>query len=64
MRVFAPVVLGAVGGGIDAGPNIGPCAVVEWLLLHVPTCQPCGWGNSAYDITWHQRISALGYASR
>jgi hypothetical protein len=64
MRVFAPVMLGTVGGGIDAGPNIGPRAIVEWLLLRVPTCQPYGWGNIAHNLTWHQRISALGYVSR
>lgn len=42
MRVFALVVLGTVSGGEDAGPNISPRAVVERLLLYVPTRQTCG----------------------
>jgi hypothetical protein len=42
MRVFALVVLGTVSGGEDAGPNISPGAVVERLLLYVPTRQSCG----------------------
>jgi hypothetical protein len=42
MRVFALVVLGTVSGGEDAGPNISPGAVVERLLLYVPTRQTCG----------------------
>lgn len=33
MRVFAPVMLGTVGSGIDAWPNMSPGAVVERLLL-------------------------------
>lgn len=64
MRVFAPVMLGTISGGEDAGANISPGAVVERLFLYVPTCQSCGRGNFAHDRTWHQRISALGYASR
>jgi hypothetical protein len=51
LRVFAPVVLGTVGGGEDAGPNISPGAVVERLFLYVPTCQSCGWGKIAHDRT-------------
>jgi hypothetical protein len=51
MRVFAPVMLGAISGGEDAGPNISPGAVVERLFLYVPTCQSCGWGNFAHDRT-------------
>ncbi len=43
MRVFAPVVLGTVSGGEDAGPNISPGAVVQRLFLYVPICQSCGW---------------------
>ena len=33
MRVFALVVLGTVGSGKDAWPNMSPGAVVERLLL-------------------------------
>jgi hypothetical protein len=33
IRVFALVMLGTVGCGINAGPNISPGAVVEGLLL-------------------------------
>ena len=42
MWVFAPVVLGTVSGGEDAGPNISPGAVVQRLFLFVPTRQPSG----------------------
>lgn len=41
MRVFALVVLGTVSGSEDAGPNISPRAIVERLLLCVPTRQSC-----------------------
>jgi hypothetical protein len=51
MRVFAPVMLGIISGGEDAGPNISPGAVVERLFLYVSTCQSCGWGNFAHDRT-------------
>ena len=50
MRVFAPVVLGTVSGGEDTGPYISPGAVVERLLLYVPTRRSCVCGNFAQII--------------
>ena len=35
MRVFAPVMLGIISGGVDPGPNISPGAIVERLFLLV-----------------------------
>ncbi len=37
VRVFAFVMLGYVGGGVDTRPNISPGAIVERFLLQVPT---------------------------
>jgi hypothetical protein len=37
VRVFAFVMLGYVGRGEDARPNIGPSAIVERFLLQVTT---------------------------
>lgn len=39
IRVFALVMLGSVGSGKDAWPNVCPRAVVERFLLYVPTCE-------------------------
>lgn len=35
VRVLSFVVFRLAGSGIDAGPNIAPCAVVQRFLLHV-----------------------------
>ena len=37
VRVFAFVMLGYIGRGVDARPYISPSAVVERFLLQVPT---------------------------
>lgn len=35
VRVFAFVMLGYVGRGVDTRPNIGPSAIIERFLLQV-----------------------------
>ena len=63
-RVFTFVMLSSVGSGQDAGPNVCPGTVVEGLLLCVQTYQSWRCESIVHVRTWHQRISALGYASR
>ncbi len=60
--VFSLVVLCLLCCREDARSHIGPCAIIQRLLLnaHINTCV----ANPRRQRTWHQRISAFGNLSK
>jgi hypothetical protein len=63
-NIFAFVMLGGVRSCKDARLYISPGAVIKRFLLKGSDKSARGKKGISHDLTWHQRISALGYASR